>query len=284
VEHLAGPDSAAGNNQASIDTLVVAQADLEVVSFEAVPVPTEIILGVETPVTVTTVIANNGPSSPMDVEVSRTASADAGSGVDPTALTTTETAVATGADRVVADTFTLVCSEPGLHTYVFSVGIAPASDDDTDPEPSNNSARASYTVDCVVPVAINIRPKGFPNSLNLNSEATVAVLTTEAGEYDLPLDFDATTIDPLSVRFGPRDGLFGASGDGAPEVHGMGHPEDSYELDEKTRDKDIDMVLHFRVADSDLTVGDTEACVKGTFTSGTSAYTFFGCDSVVVRP
>ena len=48
-------------------------------------------------------------------------------------------------------------------------------------------------------MAINVRPQGFPNSINLNTDATLAALTTAAGEYGLPLDFDATTIDPLSV-------------------------------------------------------------------------------------
>jgi hypothetical protein len=58
----------------------------------------------------------------------------------------------------------------------------------------------------VVPVALYIKPSSYPNSINLRSRGNVplAVLTTLAGEYGLPIDFDATTIDPLSVRFGPR--------------------------------------------------------------------------------
>jgi hypothetical protein len=143
---------------------------------------------------------------------------------------------------------------------------------------------ASLTVDCVVPIAINIRPHGFPNAINLRSIATVAALTTAIGEYGLPLAFDATSIQPLTVLFGTEAGLFNTSGSGAPEVHGVGHLEDSYELDERTRDGDTDMVLHFEVSLSGLSVGDTEACVKGKFTSGSDTFTFFGCDSVIVRP
>ena len=135
----------------------------------------------------------------------------------------------------------------------------------------------------MVPVAINIQPGGFPNSLNLSGQAAVAVLTTEAGEYGLPLAFDATTIDPLSVRFGPASVLAGPSG-GAPEIHAAGHIQDARELNEKTRDRDLGMVLHFRVADSGMTLADVEACVIGTFTTTAGTFTFYGCDSVKVTP
>ena len=35
---------------------------------------------------------------------------------------------------------------------------------------------ASFQVDCVVPIAINVRPGGSPNSINLNTDATVAAV------------------------------------------------------------------------------------------------------------
>jgi len=103
----------------------------------------------------------------------------------------------------------------------------------------------------------------------------------------LPLAFDAVTIDPLSVRFGPEALVFNvATPGGAPESHNMGHLEDSYELDEKTRDGDIDMVLHFPGVQTGLTPSDTKACVKGTFTDPATqmTYKFLGCDAIVVRP
>ena len=156
---------------------------------------------------------------------------------------------------------------------------------DHDPDLTNNDAQVSFTVDCVVPIAINIRPKGFPNSINLHSETSLAALTTKAGEYGLPLDFDATTIQPLTVRYGLESNLLNtASPTGAPEVHQQGHIERSYELDEKTRDADLDMVLHFVTDQSGVGLTTTEACIKGKFTSGLNTYTFFGCDSIVIRP
>lgn len=285
VDNLAGPDPHAANDEASETTDVVAEADLEIASFGADPQPTEVLIGEQTPVTVATVIANHGPSSPMDVHLEHTASADSGAAVDPTSREQTVVAVETLSARTVSDTFDLTCSEPGEHTFSFAAEISPARADDTDADLANNDATFSFTVDCVVPVAINIRPKGSPNSVNLRSEATLAVLTTEPGEYDLPMAFDATAIDGSSTRFGAPDALFGTTGGGAPEVHGKGHPERSYELDERTRDADTDMVLHYAAADSGLDESDDEACVKGRFASADGAiYTFFGCDSIVVRP
>src|SRR5262249_54312336 len=163
--------------------------------------------------------------------------------------------------------------------------ILPANVADVDPNTANNSGLLSFTIECVVPVAVNIKPGSIPNPINLGSNGVtpLAVLTTRAGEYGLPLDFDATTIDPLSARFGNKALVFSETG-GAAEAHGRGHPEDSLEKDEKTRDGDIDMVMHFSTPDTGLLPGDTEACVKGRFTSGGQSFKFFGCDSIVIKP
>jgi hypothetical protein len=112
----------------------------------------------------------------------------------------------------------------------------------------------------------------------------VAALTTVAGEYGLPLDFDATAIDVSRTLWGLRTNLFNVAGPtGAAEIHGVGHPERSYELDESTRDADLDLVLHFKPSESGLTTRSTEACLKGKYlaTDG-NTYTFLGCDSVRV--
>ena len=150
-----------------------------------------------------------------------------------------------------------------------------------DATPTDNTIIESTNV--LVPVAINIRPGGHPNPVNLHSNVTVAILTTSAGEYGLPLAFNATTINPLSVRFGPASVLLGGAG-GAPEIHLTGHIEDSYELDENTKDGDLDMLFHFNAAAAGLTLGTTNACVRGTFTMGGTIFSFFGCDSIKIVP
>jgi len=82
-----------------------------------------------------------------------------------------------------------------------------------------------------VRVVIDIHPGSFPNSVNPRNRGVipVAILTTSTAQGE-PLDFDATTVDPLSVTFGP---------DGATEAHERGHIEDV------DGDGDVDLVLHF---------------------------------------
>ena len=123
----------------------------------------------------------------------------------------------------------------------------------------------------------------FGNPINLKSKGVipVAVLTTSAGEYGLPLAFDATTIRPLTARFGPKAVV--TAGGGAPEDHGRGHIEDALERsDESTKDGDRDMVLHFATQLSQLTGSESEACVRGRF--GPSNFVFQGCDTVTFVP
>jgi len=109
-------------------------------------------------------------------------------------------------------------------------------------------------------VTIDIKPGSDPNSINLCSKGVIAVaiLTTE--------DFDASTVDPLSVEFGP---------DGATETHGRGHPEDV------DGDGDEDLVLHFRTQETGIGRDDTEACLTGQTFDGLPIQ---GCDSVRIVP
>ncbi len=91
-------------------------------------------------------------------------------------------------------------------------------------------------------VDIDIKPGSYPNSINPKSQGVipVAILTTAS--------FDATTVDPASVRFGPG---------GAAEAHGTGHIEDV------DGDGDNDMVLHFRTQATGIECGATSASLTG---------------------
>jgi hypothetical protein len=91
-------------------------------------------------------------------------------------------------------------------------------------------------------VDIDIKPWSDPNSINLKSRGVipVAILTTD--------DFDATTVDPLSVEFGPNS---------AVEADGMGHIEDV------DGDGDLDLVLHFNNQETGIACGDIEAVLTG---------------------
>ena len=283
IDNLAGPDPTGSNDSASEDTVVITKADVKIASVTTTS-PLEILVGQQAGATIDVKVENGGPSSPVDTVLTGVVTSGSGLTVAPASTTANQTALAVGTSRLISQSFRLTCTAPGNQTASFKYTIALADPLGVDPDTTNNVKTASFTIDCVVPVAINVRPKGFPNSINLNTDATLAVLTTKAGEYGLPLDFDATTIQPLTVRWGLRANVFNvATVTGAKEIHDQGHLERSYELDEKTRDADTDMVMHFKPSASGLTLKSTEACVKGKFTAANgSVYTFFGCDAVRV--
>lgn len=111
----------------------------------------------------------------------------------------------------------------------------------------------------VLAVSVDIMPGGDTNPVNPVSMGviSVAILTTA--------DFDATTVDPQTVTFGPA---------GATEAHGRGHVEDV------DQDGDVDLLLHFRTHETGLQPGDTEACLAGETFSGNP---FQGCDVITVK-
>lgn len=141
------------------------------------------------------------------------------------------------------------------------------------------------SVECVVPIAINVRPGNQFTGLNLNGNAVVpvAALTTEAGEYGLPTALDATLIVPDSVRFGEPNTVLNETG-GAAYHNGIFHILDSFELDDQTKDGDDDERLHFRTSETALAGSDTEACMKGQYLDGGDLFKFFGCDFVETKP
>jgi hypothetical protein len=115
----------------------------------------------------------------------------------------------------------------------------------------------------VIPVVIDIMPVTIPNYINLKSKGVtpVAILTNNI--------FDATTVDPMSVEFGPN---------GAKEIHSKGHIEDA------DGDGDLDMVLHFNTKETGIQCGDTKVDLPAKTTSGqdiagTDAILTVGCGS-----
>lgn len=107
------------------------------------------------------------------------------------------------------------------------------------------------------PVTIDIRPISDQNRIRPGSrqQIPVAVLTDDT--------FDALTIDPTTVRFGPA---------GATESHGRGHAWDADD------DGDMDLLLHFKAYETGIVCGDMEATVTGTTFGGES---IAGTDSIV---
>ena len=89
-------------------------------------------------------------------------------------------------------------------------------------------------------VAIDIKPGGSPNSINprSNGNIPVAVLTT--------LSFDASTVDPSTVRFGPFGAQTGEST--LQDVDGDGR---------------LDLVLNYHTDVTGIACGQSIAIVTG---------------------
>jgi hypothetical protein len=94
-------------------------------------------------------------------------------------------------------------------------------------------------------VTIDIKPDTFPNSINPKSRGviSVAILTTPT--------FDATTVDPRSLQFGPTF---------ANPIHSA--------LKDVDGDGALDMILQFRTQETGIQCGDTKASLTGQTNTG----------------
>jgi len=113
-----------------------------------------------------------------------------------------------------------------------------------------------YTlVSPVIEVNIDIKPGSDPNSMNLGSKGVVpvAVLTD---------DFDASTVDPSTVKFA-----------GAAPVR--------WTMEDVDGDGDMDMLFHFKTQELDLDENSTEATLSGETIDGTPIE---GTDTVNIVP
>src|SRR5262249_44492871 len=98
-------------------------------------------------------------------------------------------------------------------------------------------------------VAVDVRPRSDSNRINPNStkDINVAILSGNG--------FDATTVDPRTVRFG-------ATGTEAAPVHVARRDVDG--------DGDRDMVVRFQIQDTEIKCGDTSAVLTGQISGGPS--------------
>jgi DNA-binding beta-propeller fold protein YncE len=112
----------------------------------------------------------------------------------------------------------------------------------------------------VLTVDIDIKPGSDPNAINPKSKGVIPVAVLGS------VDFDATQVDFSTVVFGPN---------GASPVH-VGH------LKNVNGDGFDDMVFHFKVRETGIACGDTDATLTGeTFggdsITGTDAVKTAGC-------
>ncbi len=109
-----------------------------------------------------------------------------------------------------------------------------------------------------ITVPLDIKPSSDLNPINLKSNGVipVAILTTD--------EFDATTVDGATVRFGPNE---------AEQEH--------YALEDIDNDGDVDMILHFRTQDTGIGPDDDEVTLIGETLNGDY---LTGTDSIRIVP
>ncbi|MGH3528220.1 MAG: hypothetical protein ACRDS0_14960 [Pseudonocardiaceae bacterium] len=258
------------------------KANLAVTSATATGDPLGVV-GQPVALQVKAVAENLGPDGPVDAIVTQTASSTAGVTLVPSSRTFDTHGLAVGSPATILGDYDVTCTAPGMQSVTVTTSIVPVKAKVADLDATNNTKTVTFNVDCAVPVTLNVMPGSVKNPVNVNPGVLpMAVLTTAAGQYGNPFAFDAATIQAATVRVGVRGPLV-ATGIGAPEAHGAVHLEDSFELDERTKDGDLDAVLHARQNQLGIQPATTEICVRGRFGPGVGT-TFFGCDHITLVP
>jgi hypothetical protein len=114
---------------------------------------------------------------------------------------------------------------------------------------------------CEIPINLDIKPGGDPNSINPANGGVVpaAILGSDT--------FDVTDVDATTLAFGP---------DRAAPAHCHGP-----HIDDVNGDGFVDLLAHFRTDETGIVYGTLMACLSGETLDGMS---FNGCDAVRTVP
>jgi len=148
---------------------------------------------------------------------------------------------------------------------------APPSDSDGDPRVVDGTLDGVATVDIgydewvleVISVGIDVKPVGFPNSVNPRARGLIPVAVLGSAE------FDVTSVDGCALRFGPDEAEPAHRPSGSNDC--PGHFED-VDLDGY-----IDLVTHYRTRETGIECGHETATLTGTTLWGEA---FAGSDSI----
>ena len=164
VQPEGATDPTPGNNTvvSDLDVGVTAEADFSIVSQElrdsdcASPPPTTIPVNTDIDLCLVKTVHNNGPFSPSNIDIFLRATAP----TDCTAVPFTDTQGAqltTSVNYTLNEFYTINCSEPSSHDFLFENFTDPSDPHVTDPDPSNNDAGIPYTVVVLANVDVKVQ-------------------------------------------------------------------------------------------------------------------------------
>ncbi len=140
---------------------------------------------------------------------------------------------------------------PNAGAYTIAVGVVDQGDDVV----ISGVLIDNFSLSIVM--SIDVKPGSGRNAINPGSKGVIpiAILSTDT--------FDAQTVDPETVHFGPAQ---------ATVAHALGHAED---VDD---DGDLDLVVHFPTQQTGISCGDTSVTLTGQTFAGVSV---MGSDQIV---
>jgi len=193
----------------SRDVPVTGLADVKKVSFAVLDPPTDIDVSENVDVTVRAVIHNNGPYGPVDIQDEITAAAPGDCTVTPDNVTTVINQVPVSVDATTVDgLFTIHCSQPSEHTFTFHDELTVLTEYVEDPDPDNNTADTSLTVNAIAYADVKIVSQSFVNppasiDVNTNVPVTLRKVLHNNGAFPVTVAVAKTATAPADCSINP---------------------------------------------------------------------------------
>jgi hypothetical protein len=179
--HVVDPNSSNNTFQTPFTPEATAQADVKIVSQALVSPPTEIDASESVDIILRKTLHNNGPDGPADVSITANAVAPAGCTATPAPTNPTSTTLAESAAVVVDEVWTVHCTTPSTHAFTFNNSIALSNPSLSDPNPANNSASTSWSVDVIGQADVKIGGQSLlspPATFNASESVNVTLRKT----------------------------------------------------------------------------------------------------------
>jgi len=197
-----------------IDVEAWVYTDIKKIVFEILSAPTDIDVSADAVVSLRSVIHNNGPYEPVDIQDEILAFAPADCDVTPASCTVVVNNLPVSVDAEIDCDFTIHCSAASMHQFDFTNNVTlVAADHVADPAPENNSAAISVVVNAWEYADVKIVDQYFDNppdtiDVSQNTLVTLVKVLHNNGQAPVTVTVNKSasappdcTIDPLEHSF-----------------------------------------------------------------------------------